>query len=68
MPMLTQKSQVTIPKKVRTILGIGPGDEIDFDIVKNKIILHKKKKDSIISKYQGFLGQGKTEEIMEELR
>ena len=42
--MLTQKSQVTIPKKVRKILGIGPGDEIDFDIVKNKIILHKKKK------------------------
>ncbi|MBS3171629.1 AbrB/MazE/SpoVT family DNA-binding domain-containing protein [Candidatus Woesearchaeota archaeon] len=68
MPMLTQKSQVTIPKKVRKILGIGPGDEIDFDIVKNKIILHKKKKDSIIDKYRGFLGQSKTEEIMEELR
>ena len=39
MTRLTQKCQVTIPKKIRKLLGIGPGDEIDFYIEKNKIIL-----------------------------
>ncbi|MBU6406427.1 MAG: AbrB/MazE/SpoVT family DNA-binding domain-containing protein [Alphaproteobacteria bacterium] len=28
--LLTQKSQVTIPKSVRERLGIGPGDPIDI--------------------------------------
>ncbi|MYZ48133.1 AbrB/MazE/SpoVT family DNA-binding domain-containing protein [Propylenella binzhouense] len=27
---LTEKSQVTVPKRVREKLGIGPGSEVDF--------------------------------------
>lgn len=27
---LTSKGQVTVPKKVREILRIGPGDQVDF--------------------------------------
>jgi AbrB family looped-hinge helix DNA binding protein len=27
---LTEKSQVTVPKRVREALGIGPGSEVDF--------------------------------------
>lgn len=30
-PALTAKSQVTIPKKVREFLGIGPGERIHFE-------------------------------------
>ncbi len=29
---LTPKSQVTIPRRVRQVLGIGPGDAIEFDV------------------------------------
>jgi antitoxin PrlF len=29
---LTSKGQVTIPKKVRVHLGIGPGSAVDFDM------------------------------------
>lgn len=30
-PALTAKSQVTIPKKVREFLGIGPGERLNFE-------------------------------------
>jgi AbrB family looped-hinge helix DNA binding protein len=29
---LTQKSQITLPKKVREVLEVGPGDQIGFEI------------------------------------
>ncbi len=30
-PALTVKSQVTVPKEIRTFLGIGPGERIKFE-------------------------------------
>jgi AbrB family looped-hinge helix DNA binding protein len=30
--MLTSKGQVTVPKKVREYLGIGPGSAVDFEV------------------------------------
>mgnify|MGYP001184321769 CR=1 FL=1 len=68
MPALTQKSQVTVPKNIREILGIGPGDEIDFEVQGKKILIHRTKKESIIEKYKGFLGKGDTEKVMATLR
>ena len=38
---LTQKSQVTIPKRVRDTLGIGPGSEVDFRMDKAGVRLVK---------------------------
>jgi AbrB family looped-hinge helix DNA binding protein len=29
---LTEKGQVTVPKKVRDVLGVGPGSEVDFRV------------------------------------
>ena len=29
---LTEKGQVTVPKRVRDALGIGPGSEVDFEV------------------------------------
>jgi AbrB family looped-hinge helix DNA binding protein len=29
---LTEKGQVTIPKRIRDHLGVGPGSEVDFEI------------------------------------
>jgi AbrB family looped-hinge helix DNA binding protein len=29
---LTTKSQITVPKDVRAVLGVGPGERVKFDI------------------------------------
>jgi len=38
---LSTKNQVVIPKKIREVLKIGPGDYIAFIIEDDKIILRK---------------------------
>ena len=72
MPRVTQKGQVTIPRPIRSVLGINTGDEVVFEMEKNKIILKKKNKvDRNFEKYVGFLShlKGKRpDEIVEALR
>jgi len=68
MTVLTQKSQVTIPKKIRELAGLSPGEEIEFEAKGSYIVLRKKGKTIMIEKYRGILGTGKTENIMQELR
>jgi len=65
---LTQKSQVTVPKQIRIALGLGPGDEVDFDIENGKVVLHKKFKKLPFDKWKGYLGKFKTDRFMEEIR
>ena len=36
---LTSKSQTTIPQSVRRALQVGPGDEIEYEIVEGHVIL-----------------------------
>ncbi|HLC71869.1 MAG TPA: AbrB/MazE/SpoVT family DNA-binding domain-containing protein [Candidatus Nanoarchaeia archaeon] len=68
MPTLTSKAQVTIPKRIRMVLGIKPGDEVDFNLKGKTIVLLKKKKSLPFEKWRGHLGRGKTDKLMEELR
>ena len=68
MTHLTQKSQVTIPKQIRLVLGLRPGDDVDFSIENGKAVLVKKPKKLPFDKWMGYLGQGKTEEFMKEIR
>ncbi len=39
---LTSKSQATIPGKIRTILGVHPGDSIVFEVNENSKVLLRK--------------------------
>jgi len=41
MSKLTKKCQTTIPPKVRNFLGIKAGDNVDFEIKDNIVILKK---------------------------
>ncbi len=41
---LSSKSQTVLPRSVRDHLGIGPGDEIDFELVPGGAIIHAHKK------------------------
>ena len=68
MTSLTQKSQVTVPKKVRLVLGLKPGDEVEFDMENGKAILIKKPKNLPFSKWKGCLGQHKTSDLMSQIR
>jgi len=40
---VTQKGQVTIPKKIRDLLGISENDKVEFIINRKNIILKSKK-------------------------
>ncbi|MGO8372546.1 AbrB/MazE/SpoVT family DNA-binding domain-containing protein [Rhizobium ruizarguesonis] len=66
---VTAKGQVTIPKAVRELLGIGPGSEVDFHrTADGSVILtraDRKLPTSRFQKLRGHAGQGlNTDAIM----
>ena len=66
---VTSKGQVTIPKRVRDLLGIGPGSTIDFERAQDgRIVLvkiEKKPKPNRFARLRGHAGKGlSTAEIM----
>lgn len=72
MPRLTQKSQVTIPKSVREILDISPGDEIEFQVTSdNQVLITRSVQSSAFAKYVGLLAHKSdqsSDQIVEALR
>jgi AbrB family looped-hinge helix DNA binding protein len=52
---LTSKGQVTIPKKVRSLLNVSYGDAVDFSVEKNKVILMKQSSGSTAHCLRGLL-------------
>ncbi len=68
MPTLTQKAQVTIPKQFRVAVGLEPGDEVEFGLEEEKLVLWKKPKKLPFEKWRGCLGTLDTNTIMDELR
>ena len=75
---LTSKCQVTIPKKVRESLGLGPGSQVDFDVDKHGHIIIRKaqgpgpRKPPTRDRFERARGRAtvkwKTDELMELLR
>jgi antitoxin PrlF len=66
---VTSKGQVTIPKRVRDLLGIGPGSVIDFKrAADGSVVLvtaRKKAQPSRFARLRGHAGAGlSTDEIM----
>ncbi len=66
---VTAKGQVTLPKRVRDLLEIGPGSVIDFERAPDgRIVLVKVKKTARSSRFarlRGHAGKGlSTDEIM----
>ena len=74
MPRVTQKGQVTIPSQIRSMLSIKTGDEVVFELDKNKDkAILRKKSGSVrnFEKYVGFLSHLKGKrpvDIIEQLR
>lgn len=66
---VTSKGQITIPKRVRDLLGIGPGSVIDFErAADGRVVLVKagrKTRSSRFARLRGHAGKGlSTDEIM----
>ncbi|MEX1013707.1 MAG: AbrB/MazE/SpoVT family DNA-binding domain-containing protein [Candidatus Paceibacterota bacterium] len=64
---LRQKSQITIPNKVREKLGLSPGDYLDIKVKDNKITLIpkiKSSKESVLSSE----GKRRIKESLEDLK
>ncbi len=69
---VTSKGQVTIPKRVRDLMGLKPGSTVDFERAPDgRIVLVKsgKKMPSRFARLRGRAGKGlSTDEIMALMR
>ncbi|MCP4681197.1 MAG: AbrB/MazE/SpoVT family DNA-binding domain-containing protein [Desulfobacterales bacterium] len=72
MPKVTSKGQVTIPRRIRSILSIRAGDDVVFEMDSAKVVLRRKSASmENLKKYVGFLTHlegEKTDDIIDGLR
>ena len=70
MTTVTSKGQVTIPKRVRDLLGIVPGSKVDFRRAADGAVVltraDEKRPESRFAKWRGHAGEGRlsTDAIM----
>lgn len=43
---ITAKAQTTIPLAVRRALGVGPGDDVEWDIQGDRVVLMRARRDA----------------------
>ena len=66
---VSQKGQITIPKRLRDRLGIRPGQVLDFSEEKGALVARKTKQEDAIQKVYGILKtKRRTDEIIDSLR
>jgi AbrB family looped-hinge helix DNA binding protein len=66
---VSEKGQVTIPKKLREQLGIHVGDELDFDAAQGQLVATKVAgRDAIDLLYGSLRLPASTDELIEEMR
>ena len=67
--IVSEKGQVTIPKVLRERLGLGPGQVLDFQERKGRLIAEKLPLQDTVSSVYGILQLGRgTDSLMKELR
>jgi AbrB family looped-hinge helix DNA binding protein len=66
---VTERGQVTIPKKLRDRLGIRPGQTVDFRQEEGKIVLTKGASSDPLDAWFGVLSESPpTDGLVDELR
>jgi AbrB family looped-hinge helix DNA binding protein len=65
---LSSKSQVVVPAEVRKILGVGPGDEIDFAHDGSEVVVRKAARSAVdrVAEFSGPMWQGYADELQLE--
>jgi len=51
--IVSEKGQITIPKALRTKLGLAPGAVLEFSAVNGKLVAHKKLALDVFKKWRG---------------
>ena len=68
---ITQKGQVTLPKRIRVKAGFQPGMEVEFVEKEGQVFLKKKGADAPFDRFLGLLresGWKHTDELLSALR
>lgn len=72
MSRLTSKGQVTIPKQIRQVLGIEPGDQVEFELLSDRrVVVKRVLPTKVFERYVGYLGDkdgADPDRIIEQLR
>ncbi|HEY2120471.1 MAG TPA: AbrB/MazE/SpoVT family DNA-binding domain-containing protein [Candidatus Acidoferrum sp.] len=55
---ITSKGQITVPREVRRVLGVGAGDRLLFETEGDKVRVRPVRKKSEFSKYRGIGNPG----------
>lgn len=67
--VVAERGQVTIPKRLRERLGIGPCTVVDFEESRGRLILTKVVEKDPVSKVLGCIRRGRrTDELLRQLR
>lgn len=67
--VISEKGQITVPKRLRDRLGIRAGDRLEFSEERGHIVVSKAAGQDPVSAVYGILGQGRpTDEVIQELR
>jgi AbrB family looped-hinge helix DNA binding protein len=68
MVKVSEKGQVTIPKEYRDKFGLKSGDEVEFSIENDNLVV--KRKETEFKDYAGYLGKADkpVDEQMDEIR
>ena len=67
--VVSEKGQVTIPKRLRDRLGIRPGQVLDFHDERGRLVATKAGMQDPVASVYGILRVGRpTDELIEELR
>jgi AbrB family looped-hinge helix DNA binding protein len=61
---ITSKNQITIPKRVRDRLGVGPGDKVTFSNGgRAAVVVKKRRRASPFAEWRGYLKHLKGKDI-----
>jgi antitoxin PrlF len=67
--IISEKGQITVPKRLRDRLGIRPGDRLEFSEDRGHIVVSKTADRDPVATVYGILGHGRsTDEALRELR
>lgn len=67
--VVSEKGQVTIPKELRDRLGIRPGQVLDFEAERGRLVARKVTAEDPVDVVYGILEEsGSTDEVMGRLR
>lgn len=67
--VVSERGQVTIPKRLRDRLGIRPGQVLDFEAEDGRLVARKADTGDPVEAVYGILGlAGSTDALIEEMR